>query len=242
MGAGPRDATPHDAAPVRVLSPSAVHSSLEAIVEAHRERGGGEVRLKFETAPAMKKLLEAGERADIIVSPPAVMAEIVKMGKALEREQIVLGRAGVGVMVRDGQPLPDVSTTEALQRALLEADTIVHTRASSGTYVAQLLVRLGLWERIAPKTRSFHDAQETFTHFLGLRGRDIGFGGIPEIRRWSDRGLRLAGPLPADIQNHTEYAAALATSPLNARAARDFLRFLAGPEARAILTAHGVDP
>jgi molybdate transport system substrate-binding protein len=230
-----------DAAPVRVLSPSAVHSSLEAIVEAHRARGGSDVRLKFETAPAMKKLLEDGERADIIVSPPAVMEEIVKMGKAAAGERIALGRAGVGVMVRAGQPVPDVSTTEALKRALLEADAIVHTRASSGTYVAQLLVRLGLWERIAAKTRSFHDAHETFTYFLRLTGRDLGFGGIPEIRRWSDRGLRLAGPLPADIQNYTAYAAALSTAPLNPSGARDFLRFLAGPEARTILSDHGVE-
>ena len=228
--------------PVRVLSPSAVHSSLEAIVDAHRARGGGEVRLKFETAPAMKKLLESGERADIIVSPPAVMEEIVTMGKALAGERIVLGRAGVGIMVRADQPAPDVSTTEALKRALLEADAIVHTRASSGTYVAQLLVRLGLSGRIAAKTRSFHDAQETFTYFLGLHGRDIGFGGIPEIRRWSDRGLRLAGPLPADIQNYTAYAAALAADAVNPAGARELLRFLAGPEARAILTAHGVEP
>jgi molybdate transport system substrate-binding protein len=233
---------PGDAEPVRVLSPSAVHSSLEAIVEAHRERGGNEVRLKFETAPAMKKLLEGGERADIIVSPPAVMEEIVKMGKALAGKRIVLGRAGVGIMVRSGQPLPDISTPSALTRELLEADAIVHTRASSGTYVAQLLVRLGVSERIAAKTRSFHDAQETFTYFLGLEGRDIGFGGIPEIRRWSGRGLRLAGPLPADIQNYTAYAAALSAEPLNPSAARDFLRFLAGPEARAIFTAHGLEP
>jgi molybdate transport system substrate-binding protein len=170
------------------------------------------------------------------------MDDIAKTGKALGGNRIVLGRAGVGVMVRSGQPLPDVSTTETLKRALLEADAIVHTRASSGTYVAQLLVRLGLSERIAAKTRSFHDAQETFTYFLRLSGRDIGFGGIPEIRRWSDRGLHLAGPLPADIQNYTAYAAALAAEPLHAPAARDFLRFLASPEARAIFTAHGVDP
>jgi len=231
-----------DAAPVRVLSPSAVHSSLEAIVEAHRSRGGGEVRLKFETAPAMKQLLEAGEPADIVVAPPAVMEEIAQRGKVAAGERIVLGRAGVGVMVRAGQPAPDVSTTEALKRALLDADAIVHTRASSGTYVAQLLARLGLSERIAARTRSFHDAQETFTYFLGLKGRDIGFGGIPEIRRWTDRGLRLAGPLPPDIQNYTAYAAALAAHPLNPAGARRFLRFLAGPEARAIFTAHGVEP
>ncbi|MGH6631434.1 MAG: molybdate ABC transporter substrate-binding protein, partial [Burkholderiales bacterium] len=117
----------------------------------------------------------------------------------------------------------------------------VHTRASSGTYVAQLLERLGLPAEIKAKTRSFHDAQETFTHLLGLKGRDIGFGGITEIHRWRDKGLRLAGPLPADLQNYTAYAAALATDPPNPDGARAFFKFLGSPAARAILTEYGVD-
>jgi molybdate transport system substrate-binding protein len=226
---------------VHVLSPSAVHSSLEAIVSAHRARGGAEVKLTFETAPTLVKLVAAGAVADILIAPPQVMDELVAMGKAAPEGRIQLGRAGVGVCVRADQPLPDVSSTEALKHAILAADAVFHTRASSGTYVARLLARLGLAERVKGKVHSYHDAQETYTHQLASKGRDIGFGGIPELQRWQDRGLRYVAPLPQDIQNYTAYLAALATDPPNSDGARVFFAFLSGAEAKAILVAHGVD-
>ena len=67
---------------VRVLSPSAVHASLEAIVAAHRARGGAEVSLAFETAPVLAKRLVSGEAADIVIAPPKVMEELIGTGKA----------------------------------------------------------------------------------------------------------------------------------------------------------------
>ena len=226
---------------VRVLSPSAVHSSLEAIVAAHRGLGGGEVKLAFGTAPTLLKRIAGGEAADIIIAPPRVMDELVGMGKANPDGRFQLGRAGVGVCVRDGAPFPDVSSTEALKRALLEAESVFHTRASSGIYVAQLLERIGVAARIRDRIRSYHDAQETFTHVLGSKGRDIGFGGLPEVRRWHDRGLRLVAPLPPDIQNYTAYLAALMSDPPNREGARAFFKFLASAEAKALLVANGVD-
>ncbi len=226
---------------VRVLSPSAVHSSLEAIVETYLRHGGGEVKLTFETAPTLVKRIAGGEAADIIIAPPKVMDELVGMRKASPDGRFQLGRAGVGVCVRAGAPLPDVSSTDALKRALLEAESVFHTRASSGTYVAQLLERLGVAARIKGKIRSYHDAQETFTHLLNGKGRDIGFGGLPEIQRWHDRGLRLVAPLPPDIQNYTAYLAALMADPPNRDGACAFFTFLASAEAKAILVANGVD-
>jgi len=235
----PSDVTPA-ARVVRVLSPSAVHSSLEAIVAAHAREGGGEVALTFETAPALVKRLAGGEIADVVVAPPRIMDELVSSGRADPRRH-VLGRAGVGVAVRAGAPLPDISSTDALKRAILDAQTIVHTRASSGIYVAQLLERLGLSAEVRTKTITYHDAVGAFTHLLNGKGREIGFGGIPEIRRWSDRGLHYVGPLPAEIQNYTAYVAALATDPPNPDGATAFLAFLASPAAAAILTANGLE-
>ena len=226
---------------VRLVSPSAMHSSLEALVEAYRKQSGDEVRLKFETAPAMMKLLAAGEVTDIIVAPPAVMDEIVKIGKASPEGRFILGRVGAGVAVRAGAPVPDVSSTEALKRAVLEADSVVYNRASSGLYIARMLEKLGLAEQIKGKTKIFRDAQETFTHMLNSTEREIGFGGLTEIVRWRDKGLRLAGPLPADLQNYTAYAVALAADPPNPEGARAFFKFLGSPAARAILAEHGVD-
>lgn len=226
---------------VRVLSPSAVHSSLEGIVAAYRKQGGGEVTLTFETAPQLVQRIANGQVADVIVAPPKVMDELVELGHAEADGRLQLGRVGIGVAMRAGAPLPDVSSTAALKHALLEADSITHTRASSGIYVAKLLERLGIAAAIKAKTASFPDAQETFTRLLNGTGRDIGFGGITEIKRWHDKGLRLVAPLPADIQNYTTYCAALAKDPPNCDGAQEFLKFLGSPAAKAVLLANGVE-
>lgn len=225
---------------VRVLSPSAVHSSLEAIVEAHRGRGGGAVQLRFETAPTIAKLLAGGVAADVVIAPPKVMDELVNMRKADPEGRFPLGRVGVGVCVRAGAPVPDVSSTAALTRSLREAETIFHTRASSGMYVAALLERLGIAAEVKAKTRSYHDALETFTRLLESKGRDIGFGGITEIRRWGGKGVQFVAPLPPDIQNYTTYLAALSPEPSDREGARAFLSFLGSPAAKAIFLANGV--
>jgi molybdate transport system substrate-binding protein len=230
------------AAGVRVLSPSAVHSSLEAIVEAHRERGGGPVELNFETAPRIVRRLGAGDAFDLVIAPPKVMIELAGTGKTQPGKPVPLGRVGVGISVRAGAPAPDISSTAALTRALLDADAIFHTQASSGIYAAQLLERLGVAAQRGDKIRSYHDAQETFTHMLARGGRDIGFGGIPEIRRWQAKGVRYVGPLPEDIQNYTSYLAALAANPGNRDGARAFLEMLGSPAAKTLLAANGVDP
>lgn len=225
---------------VRVLSPSAVHSSLEAIVAAYREAGSSDVALTFETAPALAARLAGGEVADIVIAPPRVMDELIAAGRANPEGRYHLGRVGVGIAVREGAPLPDISSTAALKRSLLAADALIHTRASSGIYVAQLLERLGLAAAVRTKTTSYHDAQGAFTRLANGTGTEIGFGGITEIQRWANRGLKLVGPLPPDIQNYTTYLAALSADPPNPEGARNFLRFLASADARAICSAHGV--
>ena len=226
---------------IRVLSPSAMHASLEALAESYRLQSGDEVKVAFETAPALAKKLAAGAVADVIIAPPATMDSIVKMGKADPAGRFDLGRVGVGVVVRENAPIPDISSTEALKRAVLDADSVVYNRASSGLYVERLMEKLGLAEKIRDKTLRHHDAQEEFTHLLNGKGREIGFGGLTEIARWRDKGLRLVGPLPENIQNYTVYAVALAFDPPNPRGAQALLRFLASPAAKAVLKANGVD-
>ncbi|MBI3919131.1 MAG: substrate-binding domain-containing protein [Betaproteobacteria bacterium] len=226
---------------VRVLSPSAMHSSLEPIAKAHRQQTQVEVRLTFETAPRLAQRLAGGEAADVVVAPPGVMDELVRSGKVNAEGRFQLGRVGVGIAVRTGAPVPEVSSSEALKRTLLAADAVIYNRASSGLYVTRLLERLGVAGAIQEKSAVYDDAVASFTRLLSGQGREIGFGGLPEIKRWHDRGLRLVAPLPEDIQNYTAYVAALGQNPPNPHGARAFLRFLAGPVARAIFAANGVE-
>lgn len=78
-------------------------------------------------------------------------------------------------------------------------------------------------------------------HVLRGQGREIGFGAITEILLYRDKGLRLVGPLPADVQNYTAYAAAQSTAAPSPEAAAALLRFLATPASKALFVAAGIE-
>ena len=50
----------------------------------------------------------------------------------------------MGVAVRAGAPMPDISNVEALKRSVLAAESLVFTRGSSGVYFEALLKKMGL--------------------------------------------------------------------------------------------------
>jgi molybdate transport system substrate-binding protein len=72
-------------------------------------------------------------------------------------------------------------------------------------------------------------------------GREIGFGAATEILLFRDKGVRLVGPLPADIQNFTTYLASASTAGPNPEGAQAFLAFLASEPARALMRGNGVE-
>jgi molybdate transport system substrate-binding protein len=224
------------AAEINVLSGAAVEPALLAAADVFRQRTGNTVRITFATTPEIRRLIGAGATPDVVIAPPAVLDELAKPGKIDVAEQVSLGQVGVGVVIRDGAPRPDVSTTDALKRAVLDADSVVYNKASSGLYVEGLLQRLGLAERIQAKTKRYigTDMIEPLIHG---QGKEIGFMPVVQILNWRDRGLQLVGPLPADIQNYTTYAAAPASSSEGGLA---FVRFLGTPEAKAIFAGVGI--
>ena len=78
-------------------------------------------------------------------------------------------------------------------------------------------------------------------HVIGGKGIEIGFGTITEIRQFEPKGLRLVGPLPEQVQNSTAYSAAVMSDAPEAEIARDFVRYLGTPAAKAVFSAAGID-
>ncbi|HET7763914.1 MAG TPA: substrate-binding domain-containing protein [Burkholderiales bacterium] len=227
-------------ADIRVLSAGAVEPGLRAAAAAYAKQSGNEVKITFNTAPEIRKRMQAGDAFDVVIAPPAALDEFAGSGK-IAADRVALGRVGLGVAVRPGAEAPDISSTEALKRSVLAADSIVFNRASTGIYLENLFKKLGLYEQILPKTTRYPDAGAVMEHVLKGKGREIGFGPVTEILLQRDKGLKLVGPLPADIQNYTSYSAAPMSSAANAELARAFVRYLGGPESKALFAAAGVD-
>jgi molybdate transport system substrate-binding protein len=151
-----------------------------------------------------------------------------------------LGRVGVGVVARASAPLPDVSSTTALKASLIGAEAVVYNTASSGTYIDGMLKKIGVYDQIESKLVRLWDGTAVMHHLMDGKAREFGFGGITDILLYRDRGLRLVGPLPAEIQNYANYSAAVIAVAPNPEAAKAFLTYLASPDGRALFLANGI--
>jgi molybdate transport system substrate-binding protein len=222
---------------IKVLSGAAVEPGLIPAVDIFRKRTGSNVVITFATTPEMRGLIAADATPDVTIAPPAALDEFARSGKVDGSASVALGRVGIGVVIRAGAPMPDVSTTAALKRAVLDADSVIYNRASSGLYVERLLQRLGLADQIQAKTTRFNGT-DMIEPLINGKGKEIGFMPVAQILHCRCRGLRLVAPLPADIQNYTSYVAAPGPK---SEGGQTLVRFLATPEAKCAFVNAGIE-
>jgi molybdate transport system substrate-binding protein len=232
---------PSLAAEINIMSAGAVEPGITAAAEAFQRETGTAVKIKFATAPAIRERVGRGEAADVVIAPPTLIDELARAGKLDGSGRAAVGRVGVGVVVRDGAVKPDVSSADALKRALLDADSVVYNKASTGLYLDQLFERLGVGAQVKTKETRYPDGAAVMEHVIHGKGKEIGFGAMTEIRLFGDKGAQFVAPLPPEAQNYTSYAAAPSAAPANRQGAAAFVTFLATPAARAALQAKGVE-
>jgi molybdate transport system substrate-binding protein len=229
------------AADIRVLSAGAVEPGLHAFADLVKRESGHNLVIQFNTGPQIAKRLADKEVYDILISPPPAIAQALKDGQIVADTKTPVGRVGAGIIVRSSASSPDVSTMDALKTALRAADSIVYNTASTGIYLDRLFEKAGILDAIKPKTTRYPDGASVMEHVIRGKGNEIGFGAITEIRMYEPKGLKLVGPLPADVQNYTSYEAAMMTGAANAEAARAVLKVLASPAGKAAFVTGGVE-
>jgi molybdate transport system substrate-binding protein len=233
-------ATAASAAEIKVLAAGGMRPGLNAAAKVFRDQTGIDATFTYEPPVDLGKRVAGGEAADIVVSSPAIVADLAKSGKVLPDSPMHLGRVGVGVVARDSAPLPDVSTIPALKASLLDAEAVVYNTASSGTYIDGMLKKVGVFDQIQGKLVRLWDGTAVMHHLMEGRIKEFGFGGITDILGYRDQGLRLIGPLPAEIQNYANYSAAVIAAAPNPDAAKAFMTYLASPAGRALFVKNGI--
>jgi molybdate transport system substrate-binding protein len=227
------------AADIAVLSAGAIEPGLKAAATAFDKQTGHTTKITFNTAPELKKRMDSNPAFDVVIAPPAVVGEFAASGKLLDARANV-GRVGMGVTVRDGGALPDMSSTDAMKRAVLAADSLVFNRASTGLYLEGLLKKMDVYAQVEGKTTRYPDGAAVMEHVTKGKGNEIGFGAITEILLYQSKGLKFVGPVPAEVQNYTAYTAAPLASGKQQALAQQFVTFLSGPVGKPLFVAAGV--
>ena len=229
MAAGaPRAAA---AAEVKVLTAGAFKQVVVALIPEFERQTGHKVILDNDTAGALQKRIEGGEAFDVAFITPGVINDLAKKGKIVDGSGVPLARVGVGIMVKAGAPKPDVSTVEAFKQALLAAKSVAYidpaSGGSSGIYVAGLLDKLGIVDQVKPKAKLKKGGY--VADLIKSGEAELGIHQISEIVPVKE--VTLVGPLPAEIQNYTTYAAGLGTAAKDNEAAKALLKVFTGPAA-----------
>jgi molybdate transport system substrate-binding protein len=229
-------ATSHAAA-IKVMCDSPVAPALAKVADLFHQETNNQVTLACNAGPAIKKRIEDGEVADVVVVEPDFVEALTNSGKVRAGDRPMIGHVGVGLGNRTDSPAHDISTAEKFKNTLLGANLIVFNSVKSGEAFATVLERLGIAETLKPKiVRTAPLA--IFDPVLKGNGDDMAAGTIPLIA--TTPGIRLLGPLPGDLQSSIPYTAALMTSAAQGAAAESFIKFLVSPQAKQAFAANGV--
>jgi molybdate transport system substrate-binding protein len=222
---------------IKVMCDSPVEPALGKVAELFRQETSDQVTLACNAGPAIKKRIEDGEVADVVVVEPDFVEELTNAGKVRAGDRPMIGHVGVGLGNRTDSPAHDISTIEKFKNTLFSADLIVFNSVKSGEAFAAVLERLGIGDTLKPKIVRTAPL-EIFEPVLKGKGNDMAAGTIPLIA--TTPGIKLLGPLPADFQSSIPYTAALMTSAPQRSTAESFIKFLVSPKAKEAFAANGV--
>ncbi|MBK1662233.1 substrate-binding domain-containing protein [Paracraurococcus ruber] len=238
------------AADLQVMSSGAFTGSYRLLAPIFEQQSGHRLHITYGasmgTAPeAMPNRLGRGEPADVLILVGAGLDPLVQRGLAVAGSGVDIAISRIGVAQRAGLPKPDISTVEGLRQAFLDAKSIGYSSSASGIYfTSDLVQRLGIADQVLPKARRI--TVERVAAVVARGEVELGLQQVSEITEvlQGPDGAKvvLLGPLPDAVQQVVTVTAALSAGAKEPAVARDFIRFLASPEAQAAIRRMGLEP
>jgi molybdate transport system substrate-binding protein len=228
------------AADIKVLASNGVRGTLEELAPAFERATGNRLAITFGVAAVLKRQIEAGEAFDLAILTSAGIEDLARQGKIDAASRTSVARSGVGIAVRAGTPKPDISTAEALKRALLAAKSITWAKeGASGVYFASVVEKMGIAEQVKPRLNLAASGAQVGEK-IAAGEAELGALLVNEILAL--KGVEVAGPLPPELQSYTVFHGGVSAASKNAAAAKALIQFLTTPAAGAVFKSKGQEP
>ena len=232
------------AAEVRVMISGGLTAAYKALVPEFERATGHKVLTAYgpsmgTTTNAIPVRLDRGEAADVLIMVGYALGDLVKQGKVVADSRVDLVKSPIGIAVKSGAPKPDISSVDAVKRALLATKSIAYSDSASGVYVStEMFEKLGIADAMKDKARKI---PATPVGEIVARGdAEIGFQQISEMLPVS--GIDIVGQLPPELQKITVFSAGIASVSKEPDAGRALIKFLASPAASAAIIKSGMEP
>jgi len=233
-----------DAAEIRVMISGGLTAAFNTLVPEYERQTGNKVLVAYgpsmgTTVNAIPVRLERGEPADVLIMVGYALGDLITKGKVIADSRVDLVKSPIGVAVKAGAARPDLSSAEALRRALLAAKSVAYSDSASGVYVStEMFKKLGIEEEM--KTKAKMIPATPVGEIVAKGEAEIGFQQISELKPVA--GIDIVGPVPDDLQKITIFSAGIATVAKEPEAGKTLIRFLGSAAAHDTIVGSGLDP
>ena len=205
------------AAEIKVMATVAFTPTLDELVPKYQAASGNKVTIVYNVIADLRKRIEAGETADVMILSRAALDDLQTQNKVASGSIVNLGKSYVAVGIRAGAPKPDISTVDKLRATLLAVKSIPYADpakgGASGVYFAKVLDKLGIADQMKGKTTLVPGAE---AGQLVAKGEvDMAVAQASEIA--SVPGTQVVGPLPGDLNSEITFSAGVGPAVMIAR-------------------------
>jgi molybdate transport system substrate-binding protein len=230
------------AAEVHVMISGGLSAAYNALVPEFEKATGNKVVTAYgpsmgTTVNAIPVRLERGEPADVLILVGYALDDLIKKGKAVSRVDLVNSK--IGIAVKAGAAKPDISSADAVKRALLAAKSVAYSDSASGVYVStEMFDRLGIAAEMKDKAKKI--PATPVAEIVAKGEAELGLQQMSELKPIP--GIEIVGPLPDSLQKITVFSAGIASASKEPEAGKALIQFLASPAARKTIVDSGLEP
>jgi len=226
---------------ITLLSPDPIKATINKLVEDFEAKTGTQVKVTYGTGVSTRKTVASGQALDVSLLF-AAFPEALATGNIVPGSATVIARLRLAIAVQKGAPKPDISTPEAVRRALLNAKSILSvdpTQGSVGGIALATLDRLGIAEQVKSKIKWLQTG--ILVQDSVAKGEaEIALG--PYLSDMRNPGLDVVGALPPEASTPVDITGFLSTTVKDPKAAKSLLDYLSSHEVAAVYEAAKIFP
>ena len=231
----------HAQSEVTLIAPGGIRAAIQQLIPDFERQTGHKVKATFGSGLGTKQQVARGEAFDVpIVQPP--YPEVLASGHVVPGSAKPLASVAVGVAVRQGAPKPDISTPDAVKRALLAAKAVSYPNpaggAAAGISFDETLKKLGIAEQMQPKLKRAQGGAGAM-RMVATGEVDLGLTFVSEMK---EPGIDVLGPLPKEISPPTTLVGFVSSHAKDPAAAQALLDYLSSPAAAQSYKAQNMQP
>ncbi|KAI3489197.1 hypothetical protein L1887_46241 [Cichorium endivia] len=231
-------------ADVKVMISGGFKAALEKLAPDYERQTGDKIVIipgpsMGATPQAIPNRLARGEKADVVIMVGDALEKLEKTGQTQPGSRTELADSPVGMVVKKGAEVPDISSEAALRKTLLQASSIAYSDSASGRYVSQTLFKkMGIEKEVAGKATMVERIPVASEVAKGKYA--VGFQQVSELL--PVQGVIFIGKIPDNLQYITRFAGAVTRHAEHPAEGKALLTYLASPPSRAVIQKTGMIP